>query len=131
METFLKLLFQNIDPGTHYYVRLCTDASVVDADNIGSESAYGGYVPGGLAVERSVNGFTVAGSVAKNAAILTYTQCASGSEKIRYAELWKNDTDSVLADRLDWCQLANDIDVAVGGIPSIDIDQLTFTLNKT
>ena len=49
------------------YIRLYTSAITVDDDTIGTECAYTGYIPFGVAVPRSGAGFTVSANNASNA----------------------------------------------------------------
>lgn len=111
----------------NFYLRLCTDASVADSANIGTECAYTGYVAKGIAVARTSGGFTVTGNQVKNAADALFAPCTAGSENIRYVELWKNNTGSTEADRIAFVQLTSDLPVSNGIQPKFAIEALVFT----
>lgn len=106
------------------YIRLYTDAVVVNDSTIGTECAYTGYVQYGIAVPRSVAGFTVAGNNASNAAALTFGACTGGTENVRYFAVWKNNTGALEADRLYWGQLTADLSVSSGITPEFAIGAL-------
>lgn len=139
----LKLLFQNIAlanigdaaglqpsaaPG-NFYIRLCTDAVVPSKSVLGTQAAYTGYAAGGLAVVRSAAGFTVTGQQIKNAADLVFGARTAGDENIRYAELWKNNSGSTIADRIAFCQLTADLAVTTGIQPKISAETLVFNFS--
>ena len=135
---YLKLLFQNIGAanigdatgllpsgvaGT-VYVRLYTSAVAVNDSTIGTETTYGGYVAKGVSVVRSVSGWTVSGNTASNAAVVTFAQCTSGSEILRYFAIWKNNTTALEADRLYWGQLSIDKTISTNDTPEFAIGAL-------
>lgn len=110
-------------------IRLCTSATTCDDATVGTECAYGGYDR----VEKGRNGTnwdttTVAGQVHNETAI-TFPACTSGSETIRYVEIWKNDTDTTEASgsRLFWGQLTADLAVSAGITPEFAAAALTIT----
>lgn len=111
----------------NYYFRFCTDASVVSDAAIGTECAYTGYVAGGVAVPRTAAGFSRTDNVVTNVADVLADECTAGSENIRYVELWKTNTGSTEAERIDWMQLPSDIPVSVGSIPRIAAGLFTYT----
>lgn len=108
----------------NFYIRLHTDAVVVDDSTLGTEAAYTGYVAGGVAVPRSAAGWTVSGNQASNAAVVTFGECTAGSETIRYISVWKNNSSSVDTDRLFWGQLTLDLDVSAGITPEFSIGSI-------
>lgn len=137
----LKLLFQNIalagigdanglQPSAaagNVYIRLCTDAVVVNNSTLGAECTYTGYVAKGIAVARSSAAWSVTANVAKNIAQLLFGACTAGSENIKYVEVWKNNTGSTLADRISFCEIAP-FAVSAGKTPKIDAEALTVTV---
>jgi hypothetical protein len=110
------------------YVRLCTSATTCDDATVGTECAYTGYVPKGVAVARSGAGWTVSGNNASNAAAITFGQCAGGSETVRYAEIWRDNTSTTEAKRLFWGQLTSDLAVSSGITPEFAIGD--FDVNE-
>jgi hypothetical protein len=112
----------------NYYIRLCTDAVTVDKDTIGTECAYTGYVAGGVAVERSAAGFSRTGNEISNAAATEFGACTAGSENIKYAELWRNNTGNTEADRIEWMEFSQVIAVSAGKTPRFAAGALKFTV---
>jgi hypothetical protein len=106
------------------YVRLYTDAIVVDDSTIGTECAYTGYVAFGVAVARSGGGWTVASNNASNTAAITFGACTAGSENIRYFAIWKTNVDTTAANRVYWGQLTSDLAVSSGITPEFAIGAL-------
>ena len=106
------------------YIRLYTDAVVVDDSTVGTECAYTGYVAKGIAVARSAGGWTIAGNNASNAAAVTFGACTAGSETVRYFAIWKDNVSSVDAERLYWGQLTADLAVSAGITPEFAIGAL-------
>lgn len=142
-NTTLKLFFQNLgianigDAGGllpsvaagSFYLRLHTDAVVVDDATIGTEAAYTGYVSGGLAIARSVGGWTVVANTVSNAAVITFGTCTAGSEVIRYASLWKDNSSTDEADRIYHGQLTADLAVSTGITPEIAIGAININVD--
>jgi hypothetical protein len=110
-------------PGS-LYIRLYTDAVVVDDATIGTECVYTGYVALGVAVARSGAGWTIAGNNASNAAAITFGACTGGSENVRYFAIWKDNVGATDADRLYWGQLTSDLAVSSGITPEFAIGAL-------
>lgn len=106
------------------WVRLYTDAVVVDDATIGTEAAYTGYVTGGVAVARSGAGWTVSGNNASNAAAITFGACTAGSETLRYFAIWKDNSTNTDSHRLYWGQLTSDLAVSSGITPEFAIGAL-------
>jgi hypothetical protein len=106
------------------YVRLCTAATTCDDSTIGTECAYTGYVAKGVAVIRSVSGWSVSSGSVTNTAAITFGACTAGSETIRYFEIWKNNTSASESDRLFWGQLTTDLAVSSGVTPEFGIGSL-------
>lgn len=139
----MKLLFQNlaianigdaagIQPSVaagNLYLRLCTDAVAASDAQIGTECAYTGYVAGGVAVERSASGWTIAANQVKNTAEVAFGACTAGSENIRYIEVWRNNAGNTEADRIAWGQLNSDVAVANGVTPKFAAEAITFTFD--
>lgn len=138
----LKLLFQNVaiagigdaaglQPSAaagSVYLRLCTDATVADAANVGTEATYTGYVAKGIAVARTSGAWSVAANVVKNVAELLFGACTATPQTIKYVECWRNNTGSTLADRISFCEITP-IDVDPGDQPRIVAEILAFTFN--
>ncbi len=106
------------------YVRLYTDAVVVDDATIGTEAAYTGYVALGVAVARSSAGWTIAGNNCSNTAAVTFGAATAGSETIRYFAIWKDNVSTADAERLFWGQLTSDLAVSSGITPEFAIGAL-------
>ena len=106
------------------WVRLYTDAVVVDDSTIGTECAYTGYVQYGIAVARSGAGWTVSGNNCSNAAAITFGAATAGSENVRYFAIWKDGADVTDAYRLYWGQLTSDLAVSSGITPEFAIGDL-------
>lgn len=129
-NSLVKLLFQNaalaalgdaagLQPSAaagNIYIRLCTNAVVVDADTPGTEYSFaaGGRVP----VERSAAGFDVAADVASNASDLLFG-AMTANETIQYAEAWLDDSHDTEPYRIGWCELTTPIAGTVGTEPKI------------
>lgn len=124
----IKAIFQATTFQTKVYLRLCTDATVADADNAGTECAYGGYTAGGLGVDPTVGNFPDTDNEVENANDIEFATATSGSENIRYVEAWKDNVSSSLLDRISWCQLPADLAIATGGKPVIEAGNLVFTV---
>ena len=107
-----------------FWVRLYTDAVVVDDATIGTECAYTGYVALGVAVARSGAGWTVATNNASNTAAITFGACTAGSENIRYFAIFKDNVTATDAFRLYWGQLTSDLAVSSGITPEFAIGAL-------
>ena len=107
-----------------FWVRLYTDAVVVDDSTIGTECAYTGYVAFGIAVARSGAGWTVAANNASNTAAITFGACTAGSENIRYFAIFKDGATATDAFRLYWGQLTSDLAVSSGITPEFAIGAL-------
>lgn len=106
------------------FVRLYTSAVAVTDAIIGTESAYTGYVAGGVQVVRSGAGWTVASGSVTNAATVIFGACTAGSETVRYFAIWKDGVSAVDADRLFWGQLDSDLAVSNGITPEFAIGVL-------
>jgi len=110
----------------NFFMRLYTSAVVVDDATIGTEASYTGYVSGGVAIPRTVAGFTVTGDNVKNAAVILFGLCTAGTNTIRYAALWKNNSSSVVADRLFW-GTTGDLIVSASIAPEFPALEFTIT----
>lgn len=140
---FLKLLFQNIGianigdatgirPSTvarNVFLRLCTDATVVDDTTIGTECAYTGYQAGGVPVPRSASDWEVDSGEVWNVNEILFGACTAGTENIRYVEVWRNETGNTEADRVAWLQLDADLEVSVGITPKFPAESLIFSFD--
>jgi len=109
------------------YLRLYTDAIVVDESTIGTECAYTGYVQYGVAVARTAGGWAIVANSVSNAAAVTFGACSAGSETIRYFSIWKTNVDETEANRLWWGQLGSDLAVSTGVTPSFAIGAIVVT----
>ena len=107
-----------------FWVRLYTDAVVVDDATIGTEAAYTGYVAFGIAVARTSGGWTIAGNNCSNTAAITFGACTAGTETIRYFAIWKDGATATDAFRLYWGQLTSDLAVSNGITPEFAIGAL-------
>lgn len=116
-------ILQSVAPGS-FWVRLYTDAVVVNDSTIGTECAYTGYVTGGVAVARSAGGWTISGNNASNTAAITFGACSAGSETIRYFAIWKDNSTGTDSHRLYWGQLTSDLAVSNGITPEFAIGAL-------
>jgi hypothetical protein len=108
----------------NFYIRLYTDAVVVNDSTIGTEAAYTGYVAGGVAVARTAGGWTIAGNNASNTAAITFGACTAGSENLRYFAIWKDNSTGTDSHRLYWGQLTSDLAVSNGITPEFAIGAL-------
>lgn len=109
------------------YVRLHTDAAVVDDASLGVECAYIGYTAYGVAVPRNATGWAVAGNVAENAAAVAFGACTAGTETARYFSVWKTNVDATPANRIGWGQLTADLAITSGVTPEFAPGALTVT----
>lgn len=139
----LKLLFQNIGianigdtvgirpsaDAVNLYLRLCTDASAVDAYTIGTECAYSGYLAGGVPIPRSAAYWEVDSGEVWNVNEILFGACTGGIENIRYAEVWRNNTSNAETDRVAWIRLDDDLEVSVGVTPKIPAAYFGFTIS--
>ncbi len=107
-----------------FWIRLYTDAVVVNDSTIGTEAAYTGYVNGGVAVARTTGGWTIAGDNASNAAAITFGAATAGSETIRYFAIWKDNSTGTDSFRVYWGQLTSDLAVSNGITPEFAIGAL-------
>lgn len=111
------------------YIRLCTSASVVNDTTIGTEATFGGYPTKGLAVPRNTTNWTVTANQVKNAIALTFPTTTSGSDVIRYFEIWIDNTATGESSRLYWGQLDFDKAVVVGKAFYFAINAVVITEN--
>lgn len=114
------------------YVRLCTDAVVAADGTLGTEAAFTGYTAGGKAVARgSAGGFDITANEISNNADLEWTCDAGyvGSENIKYAELWMDNSSSTEPYRIAWCELSAVVAVDAGKTFRIAAGNLTFPIN--
>ena len=140
-DDFLKLLFQNlaianvgdasgIQPSAasgNLYLRLCTDAEIVDNATLGTECTYTGYVAKGIAVPRTADDWSVDSGQVVNLNEIIFGACTAGDENIRYVEIWKNNSDTTENYRVAWVKLEDDLIVTSGVTPKFSIGALTFT----
>ncbi len=139
-NSVLKLVFNNdaiatvgdasgLQPSAadgNFYFRLFTTATN-DETTVGTEASYTGYDK--VTVARTTGGFTVTVSVVTNAALLSFGECSSGPETLRYWGLFTDATIKTEAYRPYWGQLPTDIDVVVGLNPTVPIGYLTINEN--
>jgi|GEM_PF-4590220 hypothetical protein len=114
------------------YLRLCTDAVVVDDDTIGTECAFTGYTSGGIALARgSGNDLDVTTNVVSNANNIEVVADAGygGSEDVKFAELWLDNSSSTESKRISHCQLSQTITMVAGKTFRISAGSLTFTID--
>jgi hypothetical protein len=104
------------------YIALCTSATVPDDATAGTAATYSPYAR--IAVARSAVGWTVSGNQVSNAAAVVFATCASGSDTIRYYEIY---TAASGGTRLYWTQLTSDLAVGVGVAPTFAIGALAIT----
>lgn len=102
-----------------FYLRLCTDAVVVDDEIVGTECAYTGYVAKGIAVPRTASGWSITAfsNQASNAVEVLFGACTAGAETVKYLEVWKNNTGDTEADRIAWVQLTTNLAITAGVTP--------------
>ena len=146
--SLLKLILQNESiPGIgdtegilgsavagNVYFRLCTDAVAVDAETIGAECAYTGYVAGGVAVARSAAALPNDDNEGSNAAEVVFGKCTAGTENARYLEIWMNGVGATEATRLFWFRLTQDevntdLPIAAGVQPKFAIGAFGLTVS--
>jgi len=113
----------SVTPGS-FWVRLYTDAVVVDDATIGTETSYTGYVAFGVAVARSAGGWTVAGNNASNTAAITFGACTVGTPNLRYFAIFRDGATATDAFRVYWGQLTADLAVSPGITPEFAIGAL-------
>ena len=143
---YLKLLFQNLpiagigdaaglQPSAaagNLYIRFCTDAVAVDADTLGTESAYTGYVAGGVAIPRTEAAWIVAyddgllKAIVSAVAEIVFGDCTGAPENVAYVECWANNTGNTLADRITFYELPAPIAITAGMTPRIQAGLLKF-----
>lgn len=143
---FLKLLFQNLaiagigdaaglQPSAaagNLYLRFCTDAVAVDADTLGTECAYTGYVAGGVAIPRSEAAWNVTyddvnlKAVVNAVAEIVFGDCTGAPENAKYVELWVNNTGNTIAERITFYELPAPIAITAGMTPRIQAGLLKF-----
>src|SRR5210317_589896 len=105
-------------PGS-LYVRLCTTAPTDSA--IGTETTYTNYVQYGVAVARSGSGWTVSGNQVSNAAAITFATCGVTGATLTHFEIWNNNTNATLSERLFWGALDSSLGVTNGVTPEFAI----------
>jgi hypothetical protein len=141
--SFLSLIFNNINIDNigdasglpvsavegSFWLRLYTDAIVVDDSTIGTEASYIGYVNGGVAVSRNAAGWTVSDNTITNTSAITFGLPSSSGEVIRYFSIWKDNSSSVDSDRLYWGQLSSDLIIGTGYSPEFSIGSLQINEN--
>lgn len=113
----------------NFYVRLYTDAVVVNDDTVGTETTYTGYVLRGVAVPRTNAGWTVNADTVTNAVPVTFGTCTATPQTIRYFAIWKNNTSTSTSDRIYWAQLTTDLSVDVNITPQFPIGTITISEN--
>jgi len=113
---------QNSSAAGSLYVALCTSATVTDDATAGTVATYSPYAR--IAVARSAVGWTVTDNAVSNAAAITFATCTSGSDTIRYFEIY---TAASGGTRLYWGQLTSDLAVGVGVAPTFAIGALIIT----
>lgn len=143
---YLKLLFQNLpiagigdaaglQPSAvagNLYIRFCTDEVAVDADTLGTESAYTGYVAGGVAIPRTEVAWNVAYDDVTLKAIVSaiseivFGDCTGNPQTVKYVECWANNTSNLLADRITFYELPVPIAITAGMTPRIQAGLLKF-----
>lgn len=111
----------------NFYVRLYTDAVIVDDDNAGTETTYTGYVALGVAVPRTNAGWTVTADTVANAVPVTFATCTGNPQTIRYFAVWKLNSSANLSERLYWGQLTTDLVVDVNITPQFPINTITIS----
>ena len=104
------------------YIALCTSATASTDATAGTVTTYGSYAR--QAVARTSGGWTVSGNQASNAAAIVFPTASSGTETIRYFEVY---TALAGGDRLFWGQLTSDLAVSTGIAPQFAIGALTVT----
>lgn len=110
------------------YIRLF-NTSTVDDSTVGTEASYTGYVAGGIAIPRSVAGFTVSGSNVTNAGAFAYGVCTAGGETLRYFGVFKDNSTGTESHRLYWGQLPTDLIVSISTIPTVPAGYLNVNEN--
>jgi hypothetical protein len=108
------------------YIRLCTDAVVASKTQLGTQASYTGYVPGGVAVPRSVVGFTVAADIGTNAAKVTFPISSGNDQTIKYFEVWKDNASALIADRVYVGTLSLDLAIIATVTPEFAIGALAI-----
>ncbi len=109
------------------YVRL-HNTTLVDDTNLGTEATYTGYVAGGVAIPRSVVGWTVdtVNGLAKNAAEFKFGKCTAGTETLKYFSIWMDNTTQTLSHRLWHGQLPENFIVTVDTEPLFPAEYLVI-----
>lgn len=110
------------------YIRLF-NTDTVDDSTVGTEATYTGYVSGGVAIARTVGGFTVVDNNVTNAAQFAYGECTVGTETLRYFGVFKDNSTGTESHRLYWGQLPSDLIVSIGSIPTIPAGYLNVNEN--
>lgn len=114
------------------YLRLCTDAVDADDDTLGTECAFTGYTSGGIALARGSGGdLAVSANEISNAADIEVTADAGygGSENIKFAELWMDNSSGTESKRISHCQLSATVTITAGKTFKIAAGDLTFPVN--
>ena len=126
----LNFIFNSVaipDLGTDVYIRLYNTDVVVNNTTVGTEAIYDGYVAGGVAIPRSVAGFTPAtSSISKNVGEFAFAKCLSGDEVLRYFAVFKDNTTFTESHRLYWGPLPADLEVSTDTIPTVPAEYLTI-----
>jgi len=148
VQDYLKLLFQNVSitgigdasgllasaTAGSLYVRLCTDATAIDIETLGSECSYTGYVAGGIAVARNSTKWGVSWNDTDNQAeVINNEEEVFGErtdtgavETVQFAELWKDSSSTDIGDRLMWLEFTTTFDVSQGTMPRFGVGKLKW-----
>jgi len=127
--------FSGIQPSSadgKFYLRLCTDDVEVDDDTLGTECTFTGYPSGGIELSRGSSGdFEVNDNIASNIddIELTVDSGFAGTETVKYAELWMNNSGNTEAERISHCELSSEIELQANDIFRISAGNLKFPID--
>lgn len=141
-NSILKLVFNNVGipnlgdasgiqasaVAGNLYIRLFNTSTVSDSLT-GTEVSYDGYAAGGIAVPRTIAGFTVLNNNVKNAGQLQFGICLSGTETVRYFGIYKDNITGTESHRLYWGTLPDDYIVSTGSVPTVPAGYLNVNEN--
>jgi len=138
---FLKLMFQNVGitgigdatglrgsaSAGNFYLRLCKSTPAPTDANLGTECDYAGYTR--VTVGRTISDWDVTNNVASNLNLLSFGECTSGSNTVRYVELWRDNVSTNESERIAWAMTSAQVSVAAGVSPVFQPGDITFTFD--
>jgi hypothetical protein len=92
-----------------------------------TECDYAGYTR--VTVGRTISDWDVTNNVASNLNLLSFGECTSGSNTVRYVELWRDNVSTNESERIAWAMTSAQVSVAAGVSPVFQPGDITFTFD--